>query len=107
MLRELPAHPARVATDDDAAHRGARDAGEQLLRQPPRRPDDDGEVHPVGTRSEDATQTRRSELERAGEPVRQVGRREVRLPEQSAKLVARVRIGIVGHPALGALPDVG
>ena len=75
VLGQLPAHAPRVAAHDDAALGRPGHAREELLRQPPGRAGDDGAVHPVGPRAEDAAQPRRAELERAGEAVGQIGRR--------------------------------
>ena len=74
--RRRPARPAR-------GH-----AREELLREAPGRAGDDGAVHPVGPRAEDAPQARGTELERPGEAVGQVGRRAVGLSQQRLQLVA-------------------
>jgi hypothetical protein len=49
-----------------------------MSRQPPRRAQDDGAVHPVGARAENAAQPRRPELERFREAIGEIGRSRLR-----------------------------
>ncbi len=100
VVRELPAHAAGIATDDDATLGRTRHRRQQLFRQRPGCPRDDRAVHAIGTGAEDAAQPRRSKLERCGEPVRELGFGRFAWPlrEELRELGPRPGVGILGHP---------
>ncbi len=81
----------------------------QVRRQAGRRADDDDAVHPVGPGAERAAQAGRTELQRAGEAVGQVGGVAARLDvgDDGLQLGAGDRVGVLGGPGAGEVEEVG
>jgi hypothetical protein len=91
-----------VVPDHDGAARG-RPLVAEVRRQPGRGPDHHDPVHPVRPGAERAAESRGAELERAAEPVAQLGdgiRRSAVLDtgDELAQLRPRLLVGVLGEP---------
>ncbi len=91
---------AGVVADGDAARRGVRLFGEQVVGEPRRGLPDDEAVHPQRTGADGRAQAGRSEHQA---PVEALGEDVVGAGEEGAQLVTHVVVGLGGEPALGDL----
>jgi hypothetical protein len=100
LLGEARRPVAGVVADDDPGGHGAGDGVEQVAREAGARPAHGGDVHARRPGAEPAAQAGGAEREAVREARRQLGGRA--RVEQRPQLGARLRVGVVGDPALDA-----
>jgi hypothetical protein len=71
LIYEYVAHASRIASDNDAAADGVGALFQKISHQPHGSPTDYGAIHARRTRSDNAAQSGRAELDPACEALRQ------------------------------------